>query len=170
MTSAARGLLGKVKEPEVQLTHRPNNMVGHPMKPLLGYAPKIPPKFRRPLGFEPNGITGWFDQWVNYEGFSESLFPFKLVDVEPVAWWHDFWYWLGYWVPWDTPVEELRFLKPRPKSERNWVQRRAMDRHFRVGLRYLGLSRWRARVAWKAVRALGQDNYLNGGPEWTRHQ
>lgn len=138
--------------------------------PRLVTAPSIPREEYWPKEFDGgNGVSGWADRWVSFEGFKESLWPFSLVDVKPLAWWHDLWYFLGYFVPWDTPWEELAKLRPRPRSERNWIQRRAADRHFRVGLYYLGLPRWRARVAWKALNELGAPYYFYGGPAWTHN-
>ncbi len=134
------------------------------------YHPRVPPKKYWPKGFDGgDGVSGWADRWVKFEGFEEAfaLRPFSLVDVTPLAWWHDLWYFLGYFVPWDTPWAKIRSLRPRPRSERNWIQRRACDRHFRVGLLYLGLPRWRAMVAWRALRKLGTPYYFDGGPAWT---
>lgn len=144
--------------------------------------PEVPPEADWPRTFDGgNGVTGWFDRWVIYEpewrddairaerhvhqDFIAALWPFRLVDVSPLAWWHDLGYHLGYLVPWDTRGAALRSLEPRSREERNATQRRALDRHFRIGLLYLGLPRWRARAAWKVVRKLGASHYYDGGPE-----
>lgn len=133
-----------------------------------GHQPRIPDEHFWPASFDGgNGVTGWADRWIHFDGFKEALWPFKIVDITALAWWHDLWYHLGYFVPWDTPLDKLGQLKPRPRSQRNWVQRRAADRHFRVGLYYLGLPRWRAKAAWKALNALGAPYYFYGGPAWT---
>jgi hypothetical protein len=135
------------------------------------YRPRIPPRKYWPKGFDGgNGVTGWADKWIKVEGFKDILEhgPFRLVDMAPLAWWHDLWYFLGYFVPWSTYGLALKRLKPRPRSERNWIQRRACDRHFRVGVLYMGFPLWRAKAAWKALNLLGADHYFNGGPDWCR--
>lgn len=147
-------------------------------KPTWSRVPRIPDEVDWPQTFDGgNGVTGWFDAWMTVnidltfdrekliDDFIAALWPFRFVDVRPVAWWHDLGYHLGYLVPWDTPGATLKTLVPRPRTERNAIQRRALDRHFRVGLLYLGLPRWRARAAWKVVRALGGPRYYGGGPE-----
>ena len=91
------------------------------------YRPSIPPKKFYPKGFNGgNAVSGWFNRWVKFKGFRDlfNFHPFTLVDVSPLAWWHDLWYFLGYFVPWDTPLEELQELRPRPRSQRNWIQRK----------------------------------------------
>lgn len=158
-------LLHQAKKPPI--TEEVAGMMGIRIQ---SHRPAIPPQEFWPKGFDGgNAVSGWFNKWLKFQGFRQlfNFHPFTLVDIAPLAWWHDLWYYLGYFVPWSTSLEKLKTLKPRPRSQRNWIQRRACDRHFRIGLHYLGLPRWRAKMAWRALNKLGSKYYFYGGPTWT---
>jgi len=128
-------------------------------------APRVPPPEYWPEGFEGgDGVTGWADRWIHWRGFgAHGFWPLQLVDVTPAAWWHDLWYWLGYYVSPRTPIRELPFLKPLPTDKRSRTKRFVIDRRFRKLLMHLGLRRWRANRAYKVVRKLGNKFYLRHG-------
>lgn len=144
---------------------------------------EIPPREFWPVGYDGGDyVSGFFDTW-------------RGVDLRAAAWWHDLRYWLGYFVPVPIqacprcegagfvragPIDDdrcslcegtqldwtsIRAARPRPRSERNWRQRLSIDRHFRVDVRELGLTRAERAVAYKIVRVLGRDVYYNGGPD-----
>jgi len=125
-------------------------------------APRVPPPEYWPAGYDGgNSVSGWFDKWIHWRGFTENhLWPLQLVDVTPAAWWHDLWYWLGYWVSPRVSLRDLRYLRPLPTDKRTRTKRLVIDRKFRRLLLHLGLRRWRANHAYKVVRKLGNKFYM----------